>query len=429
MAHVGEELALGHAGGLGPGQGLLQRALGEEALGDVLGDGQDVAVGLWVGVGDQGLQLVDVTDPPALGLDGIAFVEAAAAIADQLELPLAQPLGLRGGEHVLVGAAEVVLGVLESEDVGHRLVGQEQPAVPGALDGQAHRDVVDHPFEEGARGLQRFLGAARLGDVLADRHDIGRAVGVADGGLGLADHPIPFDAGKPAAFLDHHGFAALEHVAVFFGDRPGQRRVHHLVHGQAAMVRFSDAVEFLHGLVHHQHAAVGGLDHHGQGAVLDDDGIQGAAAPGVRFRFDLGGDVVGDQHHAADLAVVVAPRTGAPAHPALFAVGQDQPVGLALKGFAGQHALVLGGVATGFGRGVIGTAAEQGFDRQVQVGHPDRADGEEAQLPVGHRRGDGRVVHESDQRIQLADPARASSTRADCVDVDRSAHCSSAIPP
>ncbi len=164
------------------------------------------------------------------------------------------------------------------------------------------------------------------------------------------------------------------------------------------------AVELLHRPVDDQNPALGVLDHHRQGRVLDDHGGQGAASTGVVLSLHKVGHVAGDQQHAADAAVLLAPRAGVPAHPTGLAVRQGQELGLAAHVLAGQNPLVRGFEFLGVGGGLIGGHADPALAGEAEVGLPLRAGGHEAQIEIGHRHGQRRVLDEGLDRLELGGP-------------------------
>ncbi len=360
------------------------------SLGDVLGDGQQVVRPLVVP--DQRLALVEVAHARG-SRHGLLLEQPRLSGLDDLAVVGAEARGQLGGEHVLVGQAEVLARRADAIERGGGLVRDHQTPARGFLHRQAGRKAVDDGFQEGAGPLELVLGVPGLGDILADRQQKGGASVVADGHLGLAEDPGLVLAGKRQSLLEDDGFARFERDPVLLGQPLGDLGGKQLVHGPADVILGRDGIELLHGPVHHQHAAGVILDHQGQGRMFQDHGGKGAAVACVVLRLHLGADVVGGDQQPADPARSVAPGAGIPLHPPDPAVGRDDPLRLAGQGLARKAALVQMDVPVPGLRGqVIGAAADQLRLRQPEVRQPSGTDLQEAQAAICHRHGERRIL-------------------------------------
>ena len=211
MAHVGQEVALGLAGGLGEGFCLFQFALGLLALGDVGAQG-NVLGGLAVGVGE--------------GHDGGADPVVVAVLLPVLDLAAPDLARLDGAPEVGEKCRGVVVGPDEAM-VGPQyflpaITGDVAEAVVGVGDGAVEiRDADDGVLIEGELligqvGMQgqqfRLMGLLALDQVADQGHQAGQAVGGLVPGLRRVGQGVPQPL-RQGLELGNGGLAGLQGAA------------------------------------------------------------------------------------------------------------------------------------------------------------------------------------------------------------------------
>ncbi len=550
MAHVGQELALGHICGFGAGYRLLQRVFGQLAFRDVFRDRQQIGAAVGVAHGD--LLLAQEPDAPG-GADRLRLDHLDLAGLEHLPVHRRRSGGLFCREDLFAGLAEVlaaggavhllhsgiehddpsVSGVLhrqprrhvfdhglqerpgalqflgrqlslghvvrDCQDIGrsvrrlHRhlhlpketdavvrrgqgsafldqhfsgvddppvlgdqpvhLLRREQVsrcladhgfagdaherfvgpvhdhdlAVDGVLHHQGDRHALDQGLQERPRPFQLLLGPKAVGDVFADDQQVLGTIAVVDGHLGLADDAHAFAAGMHRFLLDDRRFAADQQVPIFFGDRTRLLVRHQIGDGPADVFGRGDAVELLHGPVHHQDLAGRVLDDQRRRRALQDAVQERAGAADFLLGFHLSRNVARDDQQAADLTLGVSPGRRIPHHPAGLAIGQRQAFWLTADGLPLEAAPVQGAVADlGVGRELIGGAADEILFRQAEVGQEERARLDESQVQIGHGDGDRRSADEGLHRggfIDRRPRGRAAGTPSPGLWGSVGAHC------